>query len=58
MKFSAYDFSVMGGLDGEVVHISPDTIQDEDGDSFYLVRIETSRTFIGPDGRELPIILE
>lgn len=56
VKFSAYDFSVMGGLDGEVVHISPDTIQDEDGDSFYLVRIETSRTFIGPDGRELPII--
>lgn len=56
VKFSAYDFSVMGGLDGEVVHISPDTIQDEDGDSFYLVRIETNRTFIGPDGRELPII--
>lgn len=56
VKFSAYDFSVMGGLDGEVVHISPDTIQDENGDSFYLVRVETSRTFVGPDGRELPII--
>lgn len=56
VKFSAYDFSVMGGLEGEVVHISPDTIQDENGDSFYLVRVETSRTFIGPDGRELPII--
>lgn len=56
VKFSAYDFAVMGGLEGEVVHISPDTIQDENGDSFYLVRVETSRSFVGPEGRELPII--
>lgn len=56
VKFTAYDFSIMGGLDGEVVHISPDTIVDENGDSYYLVRVETSRTFVGPDGSELPII--
>ena len=56
VKFSAYDFSILGGLDGEVVHISPDTIIDENGDSFYLVRVETSRVFVGADGTELPII--
>lgn len=56
VKFTAYDFSVMGGLDGEVVQISPDTIIDEQGNSYYLVRVETSRVFRGVDGTELPII--
>jgi len=56
IKFTAYDFSIMGGLDGKVVHISPDTIVDEQQQSFYLVRVETSRVFKGRDGAELPII--
>lgn len=56
VKFTAYDFSVMGGLDGEVVQISPDTIVDEKGNSYYLVRVETNRVFKGVDGTELPII--
>ncbi len=56
IKFTAYDFSVMGGLDGEVVHISPDTITDDNDESFYQVRVETSRAFTAPDGTELPII--
>ncbi len=56
IKFTAYDFAVMGGLDGEVVLISPDTIMDERGESYYLVRVETERVFTGPDGTELPII--
>ncbi|MCV6614352.1 MAG: HlyD family type I secretion periplasmic adaptor subunit, partial [Cellvibrionaceae bacterium] len=41
IKFTAYDFSIHGGLKGEVVHISPDTIMDEEGMSFYTVRVET-----------------
>ncbi len=56
IRFTAYDFSVMGGLSGRLVHISPDTIEDENGDSYYLVRVETSDVFSGPDGSELPII--
>lgn len=56
VKFTAYDFAVMGGLEGQVVHISPDTIVDEEGESYYLVRVETNKVFIGPDGLELPII--
>ncbi len=56
VKFTAYDFSVMGGLDGKVIHISPDTILDEQNESYYLVRVETSKVFTGPDGTELPII--
>lgn len=56
IKFTAYDFAVMGGIEGNLIHISPDTIVDENNESFYLVRVETDRVFIGPDGTELPII--
>lgn len=56
VKFTAYDFSIHGGLSGEVVNISPDTIMDEEGESFYLVRVETDKTFLGRESQPLPII--
>lgn len=56
VKFTAYDFSIHGGLDGKVVRISPDTIVDEKDESFYLVRIETDRAFLGSESQPLPII--
>lgn len=56
VKFTAYDFSIHGGLDGEVVHISPDTILDEKDESFYLVRVETAASFLGSESQSLPII--
>jgi adhesin transport system membrane fusion protein len=56
VKFTAYDFSVHGGLDGEVVNISPDTITDEEGNSFYMVQIETEQSFLGSQASPLPII--
>lgn len=43
VKFSAYDFTRYGGLKGVLEFISADTIQDEEGNSFYLVRIRTSQ---------------
>ena len=56
IRFTAYDFAVMGGLEGKLVHISPDTIEDEKQNSYYLVRAETDAAFVAPDGVELPII--
>lgn len=44
VKFSAYDFSIYGGLEGEVVSISPDTIKDKDDNTYYIVRIETQKS--------------
>ena len=41
MKFSAYDFSIYGGMDAEVENISPDTVVDEKGNAFYLIRVRT-----------------
>ena len=56
VKFTAYDFSIHGGLQGEVINISPDTIVDEEGESFYLVQIETERSYLGYESDPLPII--
>ncbi|WGV98492.1 HlyD family type I secretion periplasmic adaptor subunit [Vibrio sp. YMD68] len=55
VKFSAYDFTKYGGLEGALEHISADTTQDEEGKSFYLVRIRTNQTGLGTDN-SLPII--
>jgi membrane fusion protein, adhesin transport system len=43
VKFSAYDFSIYGGLDAKVENISPDTVVDEKGNAFYLVRVRTAK---------------
>ncbi|MEX1058505.1 MAG: HlyD family type I secretion periplasmic adaptor subunit, partial [Natronospirillum sp.] len=41
VKITAYDFAQFGGLDGTVEHISADTITDDEGNTFYRVRIGT-----------------
>jgi membrane fusion protein, adhesin transport system len=53
VKFSAYDFSIYGGLDASVENISPDTIVDEHGNAFYLVRVRTKKAGFND---KLPII--
>ena len=56
VKVTAYDFSIHGGLHGKVVHISPDSITDENGESFFIVGVETERGFLGAESAPLPII--
>ena len=56
VKFSAYDFAIYGGLDGEVVHISADTIKDEKDNVFYTVRIKTHQNYLGDENKPLKII--
>lgn len=55
VKFTAYDFSKYGGLEGTLEHISADTTQDEEGNSYYIVRVRTYATTLNQNG-ELPII--
>lgn len=43
VKFTAYDFSVYGGLEARVENISPDTVVDERGNAFYVVRVRTAQ---------------
>jgi len=53
VKFSAYDFSIYGGLAAEVFLIGADSVLDEKGNAFYHVRVRTKKTSLGPN---LPII--
>ncbi|MDR2837713.1 MAG: HlyD family type I secretion periplasmic adaptor subunit [Azonexus sp.] len=54
VKFTAYDFAVYGGLDGTLEHIGADTVTDEKGNAFYIVRVRTSKPGFGI--ANLPII--
>lgn len=56
VKLTAYDFAVYGGLPAKLEHISADTITDENGDSFYLIRVRTERSYIGTEDSPLKII--
>jgi adhesin transport system membrane fusion protein len=49
VKITAYDFSKYGGLDGVVEHISPDTDTDDKGNSFYVIRVRTTKSSLGPN---------
>ncbi len=55
LKFSAYDFAIHGSLQGIVTFISADTITNEEGESFFLVRVKPSKPFLGVKSGELPI---
>jgi len=53
VKLTAYDFSIYGGLDAKVENISPDSIVDERGNAYYLVRVRTVKVGFGD---KMPII--
>lgn len=53
VKFTAYDFSIYGGLKAVVENISPDTVVDERGNAFYVVRVRTHQSNFS---EKLPII--
>ncbi len=56
VKFTAYDFTIYGGLNAKLEHISADSITDEKGNSFYLVRLRTDKNYLGSESDPLPII--
>ncbi len=57
VKVSAYDFSIFGGLEGEVTNVSADSIVDKDkGETFYLVQVKTDKSELVRDGKSYPII--
>ena len=53
MKFTAYDFAVYGGLEGQLEQISADTIVDEKGNAFYIAKVRTEQAFVGEDHRPI-----
>jgi membrane fusion protein, adhesin transport system len=53
VKFSAYDFSIYGGLEATLEQIAADSVTDDRGNTFYTVRVRTKQAALGPN---LPII--
>ncbi|MEB4676484.1 HlyD family type I secretion periplasmic adaptor subunit [Enterobacteriaceae bacterium G50] len=56
VKFTAYDYTIYGGLKAKLEQISPDTVTDKDGKSFYIVRLRTEKNHLGSDDKPLVII--
>lgn len=56
VKFTAYDYTIYGGLKATLEQISPDTVTDKDGKSFYIVRLRTEKNHLGSDEKPLVII--
>lgn len=56
VKFSAYDFAIHGGLEGQITRISPDTVSDEKDGTYYLVYIKTDQSFLGSIKNPLEVI--
>lgn len=56
IKFTAYDFSIYGGLQAKLERISADTITNEEDESFYLIYLRTEQNYIKSSLGELGII--
>lgn len=49
VRFTAYDFSIYGGLEATLEHIAADTVTDDKGNSFYVVHVRTHQSWVGSD---------
>ncbi|MEB0042387.1 MULTISPECIES: HlyD family type I secretion periplasmic adaptor subunit [unclassified Pseudomonas] len=56
VKFSAYDYTIYGGLKAKLELIGADTITDDKGNSFYLIQVRTDKNHLGSDAKPLLII--
>jgi len=56
VKFSAYDYTIYGGLKAKLELISADTVTDDKGNSFYLIQVRTDKNHLGGDKKPLLII--
>ncbi|UJQ95779.1 HlyD family type I secretion periplasmic adaptor subunit [Mariluticola halotolerans] len=57
IKFTAYDFSIFGGLEGEVANVSADSIVDPNTrEAYYVVLIKTGDSLLHYKNQELPIL--
>lgn len=57
IKFTAYDYTIYGGLKGKLETIGADTVMDEEKkNTFYVIKLRTDRSHLGTDEKPLLII--
>jgi adhesin transport system membrane fusion protein len=55
VKITAYDYSIFGGLDGKIEHLSADSIVPQQGEPYYLAHVRTAANAIAFQGKKLSI---
>jgi adhesin transport system membrane fusion protein len=56
VKISAFDFSIYGGLEGEVVNVSSDSfVEERTGEPYFEVRVRTKKAYLDRNGRHYMI---
>ncbi|SCK14085.1 HlyD family type I secretion periplasmic adaptor subunit [Vogesella sp. LIG4] len=53
VRFTAYDSTIYGGLKGKLEQIGADSITDDKGNTFYVVKVKTDSAHLGE--KKLPI---
>jgi len=57
VKFTAYDYTIYGGLKARLEQIGADTVTDEDKKTtYYVIKLRTERSHLGTDDKPLLII--
>lgn len=56
VKITAYDFAIYGGLKAKLEQIAADTMKDDNGDSYYTIRLRTEENSLRRGDTVLPII--
>lgn len=56
VRITAYDASIYGTMDGFVEQIGADTVTDEQGEIFFLIKVRTEKSAIFYNGEALPIM--
>lgn len=56
VKFTAYDYTVYGGLKARLEYIGADSITDDEGNSFFLIHLRTDKSHLGSADKPLLII--
>ncbi len=56
VKLTAYDYSIYGGLEAELDHISADSLVTERGEAYYLIRVRTKQNHLGSDEKKLAVM--
>jgi len=56
IKFTAYDYTIYGSLKAELESVGADSITDDKGNSFFIVRLRTDKNYLGTKNHPLPIM--
>jgi adhesin transport system membrane fusion protein len=55
VKITAYDYSIFGGLEGKIEHVSADSIVPQQGEPYYLAHVRTAANAIEFQEKKLSI---